>query len=163
MNNPLIESTALRDQRRNDALAILTHSVPYLHFMGIHAERRGSELTFVMRFRPTLLGNPDPPHLHGGATAGFLEVAASIQIAWDQLWPQIDSGSRDANTAHEMALPKTIDFTVDYLRAGNPSDAFARARVNRSGRRYTSVHVEAWQENHDKLFAQATGHFLMSE
>ena len=58
-------------------------------------------------------------------------------------------------------LTKTIDFTVDYLRAGLPRDAYARARVNRSGRRYASVHVEAWQDNRDKLFAQATGHFLM--
>ena len=58
-------------------------------------------------------------------------------------------------------LPKTIDFAVDYLRAGLPRDAYARARVNRSGRRYASVHVEAWQDNRARLFAQATGHFLM--
>jgi acyl-coenzyme A thioesterase PaaI-like protein len=58
-------------------------------------------------------------------------------------------------------LPKTIDFTVDYLRSGLPRDAYARARVNRSGRRYASVHVEAWQDNRARLFAQATAHFLM--
>lgn len=58
-------------------------------------------------------------------------------------------------------LPKTIDFTVDYLRSGLPRDAYARARVNRSGRRYASVHVEAWQDNRLRPFAQATGHFLM--
>ena len=29
------------------------------------------------------------------------------------------------------------------------------------GRRYASVHVEAWQDNRARLFAQATGHFLM--
>jgi acyl-coenzyme A thioesterase PaaI-like protein len=50
---------------------------------------------------------------------------------------------------------------VDYLRSGLPRDAYARARVNRSGRRYASVHVEAWQDNRSRLFAQATGHFLM--
>jgi len=58
-------------------------------------------------------------------------------------------------------FPKTIDFTVDYLRSGLPRDAYARARINRSGRRYASVHVEAWQDNRARLFAQATGHFLM--
>jgi acyl-coenzyme A thioesterase PaaI-like protein len=58
-------------------------------------------------------------------------------------------------------LPKTIDFTVDYLRSGLPRDAYARARVNRSGRRYASVHVEAWQDNRGRLFPQGTGHFLM--
>ena len=50
---------------------------------------------------------------------------------------------------------------MDYLRSGLPRDAYARARVNRSGRRYASVHVEAWQDNRSRLFAQATGHFLM--
>ncbi|MGB0540701.1 MAG: PaaI family thioesterase, partial [Paracoccaceae bacterium] len=33
----------------------------------------------------------------------------------------------------------------------------------RSGRRYASVHVEAWQDNRDRLFAQGTGHFLMPD
>jgi acyl-coenzyme A thioesterase PaaI-like protein len=60
-----------------------------------------------------------------------------------------------------LRLPKTIDFTIDYLRSGLPRDAYARARVNRSGRRYASVHVEAWQDNRARLFAQGTGHFLM--
>jgi acyl-coenzyme A thioesterase PaaI-like protein len=35
--------------------------------------------------------------------------------------------------------------------------------VNRSGRRYASVHVEAWQDNRLRPFAQATGHFLMPD
>ncbi|MEO0372205.1 MAG: PaaI family thioesterase, partial [Pseudomonadota bacterium] len=46
-------------------------------------------------------------------------------------------------------------------RSGLPRDSYARARVNRSGRRYASVHVEAWQDNRDRPHAQATGHFLM--
>jgi acyl-coenzyme A thioesterase PaaI-like protein len=69
--------------------------------------------------------------------------------------------TRCAEGRHLPRLPKTIDFTVDYLRSGLPRDAYARARVNRSGRRYASVHVEAWQDNRARLFAQATGHFLM--
>ena len=52
-------------------------------------------------------------------------------------------------------------FMPLLLRSGLPRDAYARARVNRSGRRYASVHVEAWQDNRARLFAQATGHFLM--
>ena len=60
-------------------------------------------------------------------------------------------------------LPKTIDFSVDYLRSGLPRDAYARARVTRSGRRYASVHVECWQDNRAKPIAMATGHFLMPE
>ena len=44
-----------------------------------------------------------------------------------------------------------------------PADAYARARVVRSGRRYASVQVETWQDNRSRLFAQATAHFLMPQ
>ncbi len=80
------------------------------------------------------------------------------------LWEEMESGKLDPaklDAKHLPRLPKTIDFTVDYLRSGLPRDAYARARVNRSGRRYASVHVEAWQDNRSRLFAQATGHFLI--
>ncbi|NHW17390.1 PaaI family thioesterase, partial [Escherichia coli] len=82
--------------------------------------------------------------------------------SWSYIWDDIESGKIDPTTVTSERLPrmpKTIDFTVDYLRTGLPRDAYARARVNRSGRRYASVHVEAWQDNRARLFAQATGHF----
>ncbi len=101
------------------------------------------------------------PALHGGVTAAFLEMTAIIELAWSSLWADVESGAVDAENPGPVALPKTIDFTVDYLRSGLPRDAYARARINRSGRRYASVHVEAWQDNRARLFAQATGHFLM--
>jgi acyl-coenzyme A thioesterase PaaI-like protein len=91
-------------------------------------------------------------------------MTAIIGLSWQTLWDDIETGrvvAEDLGPDAMPRLPKTIDFTVDYLRAGLPRDAYARARVNRSGRRYASVHVEAWQDNRDKLFAQATGHFLM--
>ena len=82
------------------------------------------------------------------------------------MWEDLESGriAPDAAVPDSLPrLPKTIDFTVDYLRSGLPRDAYARARVVRSGRRYASVHVEAWQDNRARLFAQATGHFLMPQ
>lgn len=150
-------------QRRDATLRALVEGVPYIQFMGISFDRRGDELTGVMSYDEKLIGNPLLPALHGGATAAFLEVTAVITLSWAFLWEDIESGEIDADQlAEDMPrLPKTIDFTVDYLRSGLPRDAYARARINRSGRRYGSVHVEAWQDNHDKLFAQATGHFVM--
>jgi acyl-coenzyme A thioesterase PaaI-like protein len=129
-------------------------------FLGIEFDRRGDELTAVMPFHDTLIGNPLLPALHGGATAAFLEVTAIIGLSWTSLWDEMET-SGTVLPPGPIALPKTIDFTVDYLRSGLPRDAYARARVNRSGRRYASVHVEAWQDNRSRLFAQATGHFLM--
>lgn len=151
-------------QRRDAALNALVHGVPYVQFMGIEFERRGDELTAIMPFDEKLIGNPMLPALHGGAIAGFLETTAVIGLAWSVLWEEIETGVLDADElalGHLPRLPKTIDFNIDYLRSGLPRDAYARARVNRSGRRYASVHVEAWQDRRDKLFAQATGHFLM--
>lgn len=153
-------------RRRDRALAALVERVPYLGFMGIRFDRRGDELTAVLGYDDRLIGNPIVPALHGGATASFLESAAIMELSFQLLWDEIESGalSRDPEAeVPDLRLPRTIDFTVEYLRPGLPRDAYARARVNRSGRRYASVHVEAWQDHRDRLFAQATGHFLMPD
>jgi uncharacterized protein (TIGR00369 family) len=145
-------------QRRDAALEQLVAGVPYMQFLGVQFDRRGDELTAVLPFDEKLIGNPMLPALHGGATAAFLEMTAIIELSWVRMWDDMEAG---ADMTADIVLPKTIDFTVDYLRSGLPRDAYARARVNRSGRRYASVHVEAWQDNRSRLFAQATGHFLM--
>lgn len=145
-------------QRRDAALEQLVAGVPYMQFLGVQFDRRGDELTAVLPFDEKLIGNPMLPALHGGATAAFLEMTAIIELSWVRMWDDMEAG---ADITADIVLPKTIDFTVDYLRSGLPRDAYARARVNRSGRRYASVHVEAWQDNRSRLFAQATGHFLM--
>ena len=148
-------------QRREGLLRTLVDGVPYIGFLGIRFDRRGDELTAILPFHESLIGNPMLPALHGGATAAFLEVAAIIELAWSTLWDGVEA--EGVLPDGPLRLPKTIDFTVDYLRAGLPRDAYARARVNRSGRRYASVHVEAWQDNRARLFAQGTGHFLMPD
>ena len=152
--------------RRDGALKALVDGVPYIGFLGIRFDRRGDELTAVLPFDDRLIGNPALPALHGGAIAAFLEVAAIIELSWSMLWEGMEAGG-DAGALPSPfvlpRLPKTIDITVDYLRSGLPRDAYARGRVNRSGRRFASVHVEAWQDNRARPFAQATGHFLMPD
>ena len=154
------ESVQVIKQRRDTALQGLVGRVPYIQFLGIQFDRRGDELTAILPYADILIGNPMLPALHGGATAAFLEVAAIIELSWTALWEGMEGDPPTAVPA-PFHLPKTIDFSVDYLRTGLPRDAYARARVNRSGRRYASVHVEAWQDNRARPFAQATGHFLM--
>ncbi|WP_322891763.1 MULTISPECIES: PaaI family thioesterase [unclassified Yoonia] len=147
-------------QRRDAMLQKLVARVPYMQFLGIQIDRRGDELTAILPYADRLIGNPMLPALHGGATAAFLEVTAIMELTWAMIWEDMEAGRITGDTP-AITLPKTIDFTVDYLRTGLPRDAYARARVNRSGRRYASVHVETWQDNRARLFAQATGHFLM--
>jgi len=151
-------------QRRDTALAKLVDGVPYIAWLGISFERKGDELTATLPFAEKLVGNPMLPAIHGGVTAAFLEATATMELAWQLVWEEVETKRLDPEeiTPETMPrLPKTIDFTVDYLRTGLPRDAYARARVVRSGRRYASVQVEAWQDNRARLFAAATGHFLM--
>ena len=151
-------------ERRDKALANLTSAIPYSKFLGVTFERRGDELTAVMAYRESNIGNPALPALHGGATAAFLELTALVGLSWEELWPRIETGEiapEDIDLSQTMRLPKTIDLTIDYLRSGLPRDAYARARVIRAGRRYASVQVEGWQDNRARPFAHATGHFLM--
>ena len=158
------EPVASIKKRRNEALSQLINSIPYISFLGVDFERRGDEITAILPFKEELIGNPSLPALHGGSIAAFLEISAIIGLSWAQIWHQIEDSRPDAGYSDysgNFTLPKTIDFSVDYLRSGLPRDSYARAKVNRAGRRYASVHVEAWQDNRDRLFAQGTGHFLM--
>ena len=152
--------------RRDTALKALVSGVPYMNWLGITFDRRGDELTAVMPFDEKLIGNPQLPALHGGVIAAFLEVAAIIELSWTAMWEDLESGRIMPDLAVPDSLPrlpKTIDFTIDYLRSGLPRDAYARARVVRSGRRYASVQVEAWQDNRSRVIAQANAHFLMPQ
>ena len=160
------EPVALIKKRRNEALSQLIDSIPYISFLGVEFDRRGDEITAILPFKEELIGNPSLPALHGGSIAAFLEISAIIGLSWTQIWHQIEDpglGASSSDDAGKFTLPKTIDFSVDYLRSGLPRDSYARAKVNRAGRRYASVHVEAWQDNRDRLFAQGTGHFLMPQ
>ena len=143
--------------RRDAALEAIVGHVPYIRFLGVQFDRRGDELTAILPYAEAHIGNAALPAIHGGVTASFLEIAAIVQMNWTLSWDQMETGADLA----KPRLPKTIDFTVDYLRSGLPRDAYARARVVRAGRRYATVQVEGWQDNRDRLFAQATAHFLL--
>jgi acyl-coenzyme A thioesterase PaaI-like protein len=166
MARPRPEPVQVVKQRRDAALAAMVARVPYIAHLGVVFERRGDELTAQLRYDERLIGNPMLPALHGGAIGAFLEITAIMELAWAVVWERMEGGGPAAEAieaGHFPPFPKTIDYTVDYLRSGLPRDAYARARINRMGRRYASVHVEAWQDNRERLFAQATGHFLMPQ
>ncbi|MEO1796626.1 MAG: PaaI family thioesterase [Pseudomonadota bacterium] len=151
-------------QRRDALLKALVSGIPYIQYLGISFDRRGDELTGLLAYDEKLIGNPMLPALHGGVTAAFLETTAVVTLSWASLWADLEAGvieTEDPDHIKLPRLPKTIDFTVDYLRSGQPRDAYARARITRSGRRYASVQVEAWQDNRERPFAQATCHFVM--
>jgi acyl-coenzyme A thioesterase PaaI-like protein len=157
-------ATVQRQAERDAALAALTGTVPYNRLLGVRFDRLGDELTGRLPFRDGLIGNPILPAIHGGVTGSFLEITALMQLAWDRALEVMDAGGEAAErviAGHFPPYPKTIDITIDYLRPGRPRETFARAVVQKAGRRVANLHVEAWQDNRARPIAMLRGNFLM--
>ena len=164
MSRPKPEPVRAVKARRDAALDGLVESAPFARYLDVRFDRLGDELTARLVYDDKLIGNPMLPALHGGAIGAFLEICAQVELAWSAVWERMEAGGAAAAAIERGAfppMPKTIDFTVDYLRTGLPRDAYARAWINRAGRRYASVRVEAWQDERGRPFAAAVGHFLM--
>lgn len=141
------------------AFAALTAHIPYIAFLGVDFERRGDEVTARLAYDEALIGNPMLPALHGGATGAFLEITALTSLAWIRALERIEA--EDGWHGSFDPQPKTVDFSIDYLRSGKPQDAYARAVILRRGRRVANVRVEAWQDERTRPFVAAHGHFLL--
>ena len=157
-------SQSRRQAERDAALEALTGSVPYNCLLGVRFDRLGDELTGRLPYKSTLIGNPVLPALHGGVTGSFLEITALMQLAWDQVLARMEQGGEAAAriaTGSFPPYPKTIDITIDYLRPGLPRETFARATIQKAGRRVANLHVEAWQDSRSRPIAMLRGNFLM--
>jgi acyl-coenzyme A thioesterase PaaI-like protein len=137
---------ALSDGRKPDLRALVA-AIPYCRFLGVDVDLKGSEITTILRFQQSLIGNPILPALHGGAIGAFLEITAIIQTMYE------------AETAD---VPKPVDINIDYLRSGRPVDTYARAIITKQGRRVCNVRAEAWQDEFAKPIAALHGHFLIT-
>ena len=136
----------LRDEGRAYDMQALADAIPYARSMGLRVEHRGNELTTIMPFQESLIGNVRLPAIHGGALGALLEFRILFQLVFD------DAGER---------LPKTIDISIDYLRSGKPIDSYARAEVVRRGRRVANVRAQVWQDDRERPIAAAHGNFLL--
>ncbi|MPY21734.1 PaaI family thioesterase [Shewanella psychropiezotolerans] len=129
----------------NDFGHLLAH-VPYTDFIGMNVERFGDELVFRLPAKDENIGNPTLPAIHGGVIAGFMEMSAIVQLMVFM---------------HTSRVPKVVDFSIDYLRAGYHKDTFAECKITRQGRRVANVSINCWQTNRKKLIATARAHFLI--
>ncbi|MGY3256734.1 Acyl-coenzyme A thioesterase PaaI, contains HGG motif [Pseudomonas sp. NFPP07] len=128
--------------------AALLQLIPYARLIGIECSRQGDELLFRLPANRDNIGNPLLPALHGGVIAGFMELAAALHLL-------IGTGS--------PGVPKIIDFSLDYLRAGQFRDTYARCQVCRQGRRVANVAIAAWQSSAEEPIATARAHFKLEE
>ena len=121
--------------------------IPYVEYLGIRSSSGGGQPLLRLPFQDKMIGNPFLPALHGGVIAGFCETAALLHLI----------GSLGGEK-----FPKSIDFSVDYLRSGRPEECFAACEVVRLGSRVALVQVRCWQSSPDNPIAVARGHFLLT-
>lgn len=124
----------------------LTEAIPYAKFMGIKADASTGELLLRMESSAHLTGNASLQALHGGSLGALLEFAAMYELLFQ---------------SETHVLPRTITVTVDYLRSAKVGTTFAHGIVTKRGRRVTTVHATAWQEDRTKPVATANAHFLI--
>jgi uncharacterized protein (TIGR00369 family) len=96
--------------------------------------------------RPSNIGNPSLPAIHGGVIGGFLELCASIELMFYSEVTQV---------------PKVIDFSLDYLRPGRYKTIYASCDVLRQGKKLVNVSASAWQDDSNLPIATARCHFLL--
>ena len=128
--------------------ASLLHLIPYAKLIGVECSRLGDELLFKLPANKDNIGNPLLPAIHGGVIAGFMELAAALHLL-------VFTGS--------PGVPKIIDFSLDYLRAGQFRDTYAKCQVCRQGRRVANVAITAWQSTEAEAIATARAHFKIEE
>jgi len=138
----------VRQAHEHNDYETLFELIPYAKLIGIECTRVGDEVTFRLPANKDNIGNPLLPAIHGGVIAGFMELAAAMHLL-------MITGSG--------AVPKIIDFSVDYLRAGHFRETYARCQVWRQGRRVANVAITAWQNTPDEPIATARAHFKIEE
>lgn len=139
-------SETLSDIRQHADWIRLPQAVPFARMLDLRVDVRGESFTCVLPYEKRLIGNPMVPALHGGAIGGFMECTGILHLLW----------STDA-----PAIPKTINFGIDYLLSCRPQDTYAKVYVVKLGKRVSNLRVEAWQTTPDKPVAVASMNMLM--
>jgi len=123
--------------------------LPYARLLGVQMQVTGNEeLLFSLPFQASNIGNDRLPALHGGVIGGFMETAALLHLLWIR---------------ESAEIPRTVDFSVDYLRSGKPDTLYAQCSITKQGKRVANVQMTAWQEQREKPVAVARSHFLLTE
>src|SRR5262245_33372380 len=113
-----VEAMSVGQSVSLDQLANFLETVsPFQQFLGVKVVKAEAGMVeILLPFRPELLGEREPPYIHGGVIATLLDIAACGAI--------MSSMGRDV---------PTIDLRVDYLRPGGMGDLIARGRTVRVG------------------------------
>jgi len=138
----------VRDAHERNDYDGLIALIPYARLLGVECLRMGEDMVFRLPANKDLIGNPTLPAIHGGVIAGFMEQAGLLHLLMFMGIPH---------------MPKIIDFSIDYLRAGHYRDTYAQCQVWRQGRRVANVAITAWQTHQAEPIATARCHFKIDE
>lgn len=144
----LASADALSAARKHGDFDALIARIPYARFLGMQAQIRAAIPRFHLPFDQQLIGNARLPALHGGVIAAFMETAAQLHILWAQA---------------ETRIPKSIDFSIDYLRSGRAQDLWCECEITRQGRRVAQAQMRCWQADPSRPVALARAHFLLQD
>jgi uncharacterized protein (TIGR00369 family) len=139
---------ARRLARESGDCGALLGLVPYAAWIGLRVDLSDAAAPVLcLPFKPSLIGNPALPALHGGVVASFMESATLMHLLL---------------TLDELRVPKSIDFSIDYLRSAHAEESFAACAVERLGRRVAQVQIRCWQGDAGRPVALARAHFLLA-
>lgn len=151
---------------RHDGAALVA-LIPYAAWLGVQLQLRRADADggatdgdplgarFSLPFRAALTGNPMLPAVHGGVIAGFMENAAMLYLL---LLP--------APADMPLRIPRSIDFSIDYLHSAHTTTLDAQCTVERIGRRVAQVQIRCTQGQDDagrpRSIAVARAHFQLA-
>lgn len=119
---------------------------PYAQAMGFGSERDAEgRLVLTMGYEFNKMGRPG--FLHGGAIAGMLEAVAYQTLA--------------EATGGEARI-KPVNVTVTYMRGGRDHPTYARATIQRLGRRIANIEAVAWQDDPESPIAIAQMNLMLA-
>ncbi|TDG16063.1 PaaI family thioesterase [Seongchinamella unica] len=118
----------------------MCHYIPQARHLGVHlVALDDQEITLCPPYRKELVGQRD---LRMDYSAAALHLIAKIE---------------------QTVIPKTTNFSLDYLRPTRLQDTYAQCALTRQGRQVANVSITAWQERRDRPCAIARAHFLIPE
>lgn len=127
---------------------LIIAAIPYARSLGVAVVREQGEFIYHLPPSPGNIGNATLPALHGGALGGFMETAGLLQLMMQM---------------RVAKIPKVVDFSIDYIRAGLLVDTWCRCQVIREGRKLANLHIEAWQSNPATPIARARANVLLED
>ncbi|MGO1462703.1 MAG: PaaI family thioesterase [Marinobacter sp.] len=138
----------LRYTRETGDFSRLIQSIPYADFIGVECDQFGDDLIFRLPAKDQNLGNPVLPAIHGGVIGGFMELSAAIYLMLAQ---------------ETVRMPRIVNFSLDYLRAGLDRETYAECQLTRQGNRVANVMITAWQKSRSTPISTARAHFLLED